>query len=209
MIGGMLIHYQQKIFSYLKLLESTKNDASDLRDEIRDFLKNELGIFVPAGKMKEQKEALKYLFELLNRPIRVCGMVINSGEPGGGPFWAIGKRGYESLQIVEGSQVDHHDPEQEAIFNSATHFNPVDMVCGLKDYKGRKFDLLQFRDPHTGFISKKFKNGKPLKALELPGLWNGSMSDWNTVFVEVPASTFSPVKTVHDLLRPEHQNTIK
>ncbi len=110
-----------------------------------------------------------------------------------------------TLQIVESSQVDHHDPEQEATLQSATHFNPVDLVCGIRDYKGKKFNLMNYRDPNTGFISKKFKNGKPLKALELPGLWNGSMSNWNTVFVEVPMSTFTPVKTVHDLLRPEHQ----
>jgi hypothetical protein len=135
-------------------------------------------------------------------------MVKNSGEPGGGPFWTVDSDGSKSLQIVETSQVDMHDPEQAAILNSSTHFNPVDLVCALKDYKGRKFNLMNYRDPNTGFISKKFKNGKPLKALELPGLWNGSMAHWNTVLVEVPGSTFTPVKTVYDLLRPEHQETL-
>jgi hypothetical protein len=132
-------------------------------------------------------------------------MVKNEGEPGGGPFWTVNADGNASLQIVESLQVDHHDPEQNAILNSATHFNPVDLVCGVKDYMGNKFNLMNFRDPGTGFISKKFKNGRPLKALELPGLWNGSMAHWNTVFVEVPVTTFTPVKTIWDLLRPEHQ----
>jgi hypothetical protein len=131
-------------------------------------------------------------------------MVKNEGEPGGGPFWAVNPDGSISLQVVETSQIDHHDPEQEAILQSSSHFNPVDLICSTKDYKGKKFNLHKYRDPNTGFISKKFKNGKPLKALELPGLWNGSMSDWITVFVEVPVSTFNPVKTVSDLLRPEH-----
>ena len=141
----------------------------------------------------------------LNRPIRVCGMVKNEGEPGGGPFWVNQPDGSISLQIVESSQVNHRNPEQDAMLNSSTHFNPVDLVCGVKDYKGNKFDLLKYRDSSTCIKNKKYKNGKPLKAFELPGLWNGSMSDWNTVFVEVPASTFSPVKVLHDLLRPEHQ----
>ncbi len=156
--------------------------------------------------MLSQSDQVKsYLLGKLNRPIRICGMVKNVGEPGGGPFWTMNSDGSLTLQIVESSQVDHHDPEQEATLQSATHFNPVDLVCGIRDYKGKKFNLMNYRDPNTGFISKKFKNGKPLKALELPGLWNGSMSNWNTVFVEVPMSTFTPVKTVHDLLRPEHQ----
>ncbi len=132
-------------------------------------------------------------------------MVENVGEPGGGPFFTSEGGGSMSLQIVESSQVNLHDPEQAAILNSATHFNPVDLVCGIKDYRGKKFNLVNYRDPNTGFISKKFKNGKPLKALELPGLWNGSMAHWNTVFIEVPSTTFTPVKTVHDLLRSEHQ----
>ena len=132
-------------------------------------------------------------------------MVKNEGEPGGGPFWVKNKSGDVSLQIIEKSQIDSHNYEQTAILSSSTHFNPVDIVCGIKDYKGNKFELHQFIDPNTGFISKKTKEGKPLKALELPGLWNGAMSDWNTIFIEVPISTFNPVKTVNDLLRAEHQ----
>ena len=131
-------------------------------------------------------------------------MVKNEGEPGGGPFWA-GNDDNVSLQIVEASQIDPTDSTQQQIAQNATHFNPVDLVCGTKDYRGEKFDLLPFRDPNTGFISHKSKDGRELKALELPGLWNGSMADWNTVFVEVPAITFNPVKTVNDLLRKEHQ----
>jgi hypothetical protein len=132
-------------------------------------------------------------------------MVKNLGEPGGGPFWAKNPDGTNSLQIVESSQIDMKNPEQKKIVSAATHFNPVDIICGVYNYKGEKFDLKNFTDPETGFISNKSKDGKPLKALELPGLWNGAMSDWNTLFVDVPVITFNPVKTVNDLLRPEHQ----
>lgn len=204
-LGGLLIEYQKRIFEYLRKLEHARDVPEELLKEIRVFLSNELGTAIPAKILGQPEKAVEYLFNKLNRPIRVCGMVKNEGEPGGGPFWTSSNDGSLSLQIVESSQVDSHDPEQAAILNSATHFNPVDLVCGVKDYKGHKFDLMNYRDPNTGFISKKFKNGKPLKALELPGLWNGSMSHWNTVFVEVPVSTFTPVKTVKDLLRPEHQ----
>ena len=133
-------------------------------------------------------------------------MVKNQGEPGGGPFFAQNKDGSVSLQIVESSQVNFNDPDQAAIANNATHFNPVDLVCAVKDYTGKKYNLMDFRDPETGFISLKSKDGKVLKAQELPGLWNGAMSDWNTLFVEVPVETFNPVKTVTDLLRKEHQS---
>jgi hypothetical protein len=146
-----------------------------------------------------------YLFKLLNRPVRVCGMVKNQGEPGGGPFIVREEDGSTSLQIVEMAQIDTSDPKQKEAVSKATHFNPVDLVCGIKNYKGEKFDLLQYRDPNTGIISKKSKDGKELKAQELPGLWNGAMAYWNTVFVEVPLVTFNPVKTVNDLLRKEHQ----
>ena len=132
-------------------------------------------------------------------------MVKNEGEPGGGPFWAVNPDGTTSLQIVESSQIDMNDPTSKAILNASTHFNPVDIVCSFIDFKGNKFNLLNYRDPQTGFISVKSKDGKQLKALELPGLWNGAMSNWNTIFVEVPLATFSPVKTVNDLLREEHQ----
>ena len=139
---------------------------------------------------------------VLDRPIRVCGMVRNEGEPGGGPFWVRGADGSCSLQIAESSQIS---PEDKPLMLKSTHFNPVDLVCGIKDYKGRKFELEKFVDPSTGFISKKSKEGRDLLAQELPGLWNGAMADWTTVFVEVPISTFNPVKTVADLLRPTHQ----
>ena len=137
--------------------------------------------------------------------MRVCGMVKNTGELGGGPFLTVNNDGTVSTQILESSQIDLSKPEEKAKMMQATHFNPVDLVCAVKNFKGEKFDLLKYVDPKTGFISSKSKNGKELKALELPGLWNGAMSDWNTVFVEVPVSTFNPVKTVNDLLRTEHQ----
>jgi hypothetical protein len=137
----------------------------------------------------------------------VCGVVKNTGEPGGGPFWVKHADATLSRQIVEASQVNLRQPDQRAIWEAATHFNPVDLVCAVRDYRGQPFDLRQFIDPETGFISIKSKDGKEIRALELPGLWNGAMADWNTVFVEVPLSTFTPVKTVYDLLRPEHQNS--
>jgi len=137
--------------------------------------------------------------------MRVCGMVKNTGEPGGGPFLTVNRDGTISTQILESSQIDLSNPVEKEKMMRSTHFNPVDLVCGVKNYRGEKFDLLKYVDKNTGFISSKSKNGKALKALELPGLWNGAMSDWNTVFVEVPIETFNPVKTVNDLLRPEHQ----
>lgn len=204
-LAGLLLDYQARIFNYLKILRQNSPVSPEMIREISTFLSTELGTTTNAKILAIPEKATSYLFDKLNRPIRVCGMVKNQGEPGGGPFWTNNSDGSISLQIVESSQVDHHDPEQEAILNSSTHFNPVDLVCGIRDYQGKKFNLMNYRDPNTGFISKKFRNGKPLKALELPGLWNGSMAHWNTVFVEVPGSTFMPVKTVYDLLRPEHQ----
>jgi hypothetical protein len=205
-LAGLLIRYQEKIFNFIRQLEHPKDVKTETIREISTFLGQELGTAM--NPRSQHHNSVEYLMSKLNRPLRVCGMVKNEGEPGGGPFWTIEPDGSKSLQIVESSQVDIHDPEQAATLSSSTHFNPVDLVCGIRDYKGKKFNLLNFRDPDTGFISKKFKNGKPLKALELPGLWNGSMSHWNTVFVEVPVSTFTPVKTVYDLLRPEHQETV-
>ena len=145
---------------------------------------------------------------LLNRPIRVCGMVKNQGEPGGGPFWVKDKTGTVTLQIVEKAQVDMSAPDQKELFEASTHFNPVDIVCSLKDHKGVKFDLKRFVDPEAVFIARKSYQGRDLKALELPGLWNGAMAGWITIFLEVPASTFNPVKTVNDLLRPAHRNDL-
>ncbi|MDD4638006.1 MAG: DUF4301 family protein, partial [Bacteroidales bacterium] len=173
--------------------------------EIAQFLQRKLYTRNPDLKVLEDSILALYLKEKLNRPIRVCGMVKNTGEPGGGPFLTINTDGTISLQILESSQIDLSDPSKKEMFVNGTHFNPVDLVCSLKDYQGKKFDLSAYVDKNTGFISHKSKNGKELKALELPGLWNGAMSDWNTVFVEVPIETFNPVKTVNDLLREQHQ----
>jgi hypothetical protein len=207
-LAGLLVYYREKIFNYLSLLEKGGKVTTENLKEIASFVSDELGSTLHPKSLTNPDEASKLLFNKLNRPLRVCGMVKNEGEPGGGPFWTLEPDGSKTLQIVESSQVNTHDPEQAAILNSSTHFNPVDLVCGIRDYKGKRFNLMLYRDPDTGFISKKFKNGKPLKALELPGLWNGSMAHWNTIFVEVPVNTFTPVKTVYDLLRPEHQDTV-
>ncbi len=205
-LAGLLISYRNLIFDYLRRLIETNDITDDLIAEILDFTTDELCVVPPANfEAKNKAETIAYLVEVLNRPIRVCGMVKNQGEPGGGPFWAQNANGTVSLQIVESSQIDLKDARTKAIFDQATHFNPVDLVCSTKDYKGNKFNLHSYRDPETGFISVKSKDGKQLKALELPGLWNGAMSSWNTIFVEVPLATFSPVKTVNDLLRNEHQ----
>ncbi|MCS7004050.1 MAG: DUF4301 family protein [Cytophagales bacterium] len=204
-LAGVLIHYRGKIFEYLRKLESGKYSQTDI-EQIADFLQKELcTIPINGFEELELQEQADYLFAKLNRPIRVCGMVANSGETGGGPFWAKNQDGSISIQIVETAQIDVNHPMQKEIMAKSTHFNPADLVVSLKDYKGNKFNLLKYRDDKTGFISKKSKNGRDLKAQELPGLWNGSMSDWNTVFVEIPLITFNPVKTVNDLLRPEHK----
>lgn len=205
-LAGLLISYQSLIFDYLSQLEESENLTLEFLQEVLDFTINELCILPPENLNKENPQALlPYLIGRLNRPIRVCGMVKNEGEPGGGPFWAKNSDGTTSLQVVETSQVDLNNPEKKALLESATHFNPVDLVCGITDVDGNKFDLLKYRDPYTGFISIKSKDGKQLKAQELPGLWNGAMSDWITIFVEVPLITFNPVKTINDLLREQHQ----
>ena len=190
-LAGVLIAYQEKIFSLLNQIES----GADVYDEA-SLLLQDLGC---KGDFSSRK-----IEELLNRPIRVCGMVKNEGEPGGGPFWVADGDG-ETLQIVESAQVNKEDKSQKSIFKTGTHFNPVDLVCGIKNYKGQKFDLLKYRDEEAGFISEKSHNGEKLLAMELPGLWNGSMANWNTIFVEVPLITFNPVKTVTDLLKPTHR----
>lgn len=203
-IGGVLISLQQQIDKYTELLESGKYTIDDVR-EIIAFVQQKLFIRNPETKTLEDSDLAVYLLKKLKRPIRVCGMVKNVGEPGGGPFLAYNQDGTYSLQILESSQIDLKNPESKAMFDSSTHFNPVDLVCAVKNRKGEKYNLPDFVDKNTGFISLKSKNGKDLKALELPGLWNGAMSDWNTVFVEVPIATFNPVKTVNDLLREQHQ----
>lgn len=204
LIAGVLVSLQKQAFEYLELLDSGKYTPEQVM-EILQFVQKKLYCKNPETKILEDAELVIYLKNKLNRPMRVCGMVKNVGEPGGGPFLAYNSDGTISLQILESSQIDMNDPVSKEMFEKGTHFNPVDLVCAVKDYKGNKFDLVKYVDKATGFISYKSKNGKDLKALELPGLWNGAMSDWNTVFVEVPLSTFNPVKTVNDLLREQHQ----
>ena len=204
LLAGVLVTLQKQAFEYLELLDSGHYSHEQLETIIR-FVQQQLRCRRTDLKELEDADLVIYLRKKLNRPMRVCGMVKNVGEPGGGPFLAYNPDGTISLQILESSQIDMNDPEKKAMFEKGTHFNPVDLVCAVRDYKGKKFNLLEHVDKATGFISYKSKNGKDLKALELPGLWNGSMSDWNTVFVEVPLSTFNPVKTVNDLLREQHQ----
>jgi hypothetical protein len=204
-IGGYLIHLQRITFKYLHLLKKRQLDVNKY-DEIIDFAAKQLLIYFPESfHSLTEKERMDYLFTKLNRPIRICGMVKNEGEPGGGPFWVKQANGEISLQIVESSQINVNNTQQNQIFRAATHFNPVDLVCGVKDFEGKPFNLKQFVEPSTGFISIKSKDGKNLKAQELPGLWNGAMANWISIFVEVPIITFNPVKTINDLLRVEHQ----
>jgi hypothetical protein len=203
-LGGLLLHYQDKIWFYQKSLNSSVNES--FINEVVVFFEKELCVLPPQGfDLWSKDKKIEYFKHKLNRPLKVCGMVKNEGEPGGGPFWAVNSDGTVSLQIAESAQIDMKNETQKNIAKNATHFNPVDLVCGVKDFQGKKYDLRKFRDPATGFISEKSKDGKPLKAQELPGLWNGAMSDWNTIFVEVPIITFNPVKTVNDLLREQHQ----
>lgn len=202
-LAGIVLRVQKKIFAYLDKLANA--DAA-LLAEIDGFFRNELCVVPPAGFESWSDDQKKtYFAGKLDRPLRACGMVKNQGEPGGGPFWAENADGSSSLQIVESAQVDVDNADQNSIFKNSTHFNPVDLVCAVKNKKGELYDLKKFRDPLTGFITGKSKDGKELKAQELPGLWNGSMADWNTLFVEVPLITFNPVKTVNDLLREQHQ----
>lgn len=206
-LAGILLNFREKIFNYITKLESAEGNQTSLLNEVTTFLEKELNA-IPNKSFGSEKEQKEYLLQKLNRPIRVCGMVKSEGETGGGPFWAQNPDGSVSLQIAETPQINLNDAEQKQIFGQSTHFNPADVVCTTKDIKGNKIDLLKFRDPQTGFITKKSKDGKDLKAMELPGLWNGSMSNWNTLFVEVPLITFNPVKTVNDLLREEHLNQV-
>ena len=180
---------QRKIFEYIRALDQgTANEQ-----KISDFITTHLGI---------RNFSTSSLREILNRPLRICGMVLNTGAPGGGPFWVRGTDGTETLQIVEPNQIS---PEKISILHTGQYFNPVDLVCFVRDYMGNKFDLSKFIDPKTGFISDKSHNGRPLRAMERPGLWNGAMAKWNTVFIPVPASTFTPAKVVTDLIKPQHQ----
>ena len=204
LLAGILVQLQEKAFDYLRLLDTGKYSHEQLEEIIR-FVQRDLCCRRFDIKDLEDAELVIYLRKKLNRPMRVCGVVKNVGEPGGGPFLTYNQDGTVSLQILESSQIDKSNEEYMRMFTEGTHFNPVDLVCAIKDYQGKPFNLPDFVDVTTGFISSKSKNGRELKALELPGLWNGAMSDWNTVFVEVPLSTFNPVKTVNDLLRDQHQ----
>lgn len=203
-LAGVLLEAQDKIFSFLKRLEESDMDEPLIHSAL-EFLEKGLNIMDEGIRVAHLSDQKAYCLKKLNRPVRVCGMVKNEGEPGGGPFWAINEDGSQSLQIVESAQIDMDDENVQRQVEQASHFNPVDLVCSMKNHKGEPYDLLSFRDPETGFISYKSKSGKELKAQELPGLWNGAMADWNTLFVEVPIVTFNPVKTVNDLLRENHQ----
>jgi len=203
-LGGLLIHITDDV---KRLLTTLQQHPQKGIAEATDFIEKTLYLQLPAPfKSWSETEKADFLKEFLTRPIRICGMVKNEGEPGGGPFFVGDAEGSVSLQIVESSQIEMKNDRQAAIAKGATHFNPVDLVCSLKDGEGNPFDLRRFVDPKTGFISEKSKDGKPLKAQELPGLWNGAMAHWMTLFVEVPLITFNPVKTVNDLLRKEHQD---
>ncbi len=207
LLAGVLIDIQEKAFYYSKLLNENNQINEPTIIEIAEFLSNKVNVVISDEFEKyAPKYQMEYLKEKLDRPIRVCGMVKNEGEPGGGPFWVKDESGNTSLQIVESAQIDKKQKGQKQTLKNATHFNPVDLVCGVKNYKGEKYDLTKYVDPKTAFITMKTKTGKDIKALELPGLWNGSMANWNTIFVEVPLITFNPVKTVNDLLKPAHQN---
>jgi len=197
LLAGKLLWLQRKIFAYLELIDTGEVSEEKVK-EIRSFLWNELSI-------KDIPFDLPRLHAILNRPLRVCGVVPNTGAPGGGPFWVKDENEQISLQIVEKAQIDLSDGRNLAMLEESSHFNPVDLVCGLRNYKGEKFDLFQYRDDRAHFITEKSEEGKIVRALELPGLWNGGMAHWNTAFVEVPIITFNPVKTVNDLLKKEHQ----
>ena len=206
LLAGYLIRLQKEIFACVRLLAEGNGTGKEL-ERMCDFAEREVNIGIPpAFRDLSRSERRSFLFGWLNRPLRVCGMVKNEGEPGGGPFWVDDPdgKGGASLQIIEVSQIDRGDPKQRTVWSSATHFNPVDIVCGVRDFRGRKFDLPAFVDPATAAITRKSEKGRELLALERPGLWNGSMAFWNTVFIEAPLATFNPVKTVADLLRPQH-----
>ena len=206
-LGGILLETREKIFNYARLLNKRGVTPATL-DEIETFTREQLG-HRPASttpRASSHRERVKHLKQLLDRPLRVCGMVRNEGEPGGGPFWEESPREGTRLTIVESAQINLKDKEQKDILASSTHFNPVDIACSTYNYKGKKYNLLDFIDPRQGFITSKSLDGEDIRVQELPGLWNGAMARWNTIFVEVPLATFTPVKTVFDLLRVEHLN---
>ncbi len=206
-LAGILIQYQSTIFKMYKIIKFCRHLSDKRLRKVVAFLQDELNYILPEGfETWARNDCKDYILDLLHRPIRVCGMVKNEGEPGGGPFFVQEKDGSQTLQIIEKAQIDATSKEQVEKFNASTHFNPVDIVCGVFDHNDKKYDLKKFVDNEAGIITSKSKDGKTLKALELPGLWNGAMSNWNTIFVNVPSITFSPVKEVNDLLRDEHQS---
>ncbi len=204
-IAGVLVSLQQRISHYLELIESGKYTHEQVEEMIH-FLQDDLCVKNPDTKLLEDAELILYIKSKLERPLRVCGMVKNVGEPGGGPFLAVNPDGTISLQVLESSQIDMKDPAKKAMFEQGTHFNPVDLVCAVKNHKGEKYNLPEYVDKNTGFISFKSKDGRELKALELPGLWNGAMSNWNTVFVEVPIETFNPTCFVRSINNPKYSS---
>ncbi len=207
MLGSLAMEIQKENFAFLCCLEAGEPGSSEI-DKIAAHCSQTLNIFFPEGFARQtKKRKVQTLFSLLNRPLRICGMVKNDGEPGGGPFWVEEKDGTQTLQIVEGAHVDKRNPEQSAIWAQARYFNPVDMVCCIKDYQGDKFILDNYVNKNAYLITTKNEKGIHFKALEAPGLWNGGMAYWNTIFVELPLKVFNPVKTVYDLLRPEHRVT--
>ncbi len=204
-MAGIVLEVQEQAFSFLHRLENKLVSNQDI-DAVCTFLSTKMNVEINASFQNfDTKQKTEYLFDKLNRPLRVCCMVKNEGQPGGGPFWVKDNSGEVSLQITEFAQIDFDNDSQKQIAHKATHFNPTDLVCGVKNYKGEKFNLMEFVDPNAAFITMKTQNGTDIKALELPGLWNGSMAHWNTIFVEAPLETFNPVKTVNDLLNPAHQ----
>jgi hypothetical protein len=208
LLGGILIEVQNQIFNYINKIVSDNVTGTELH-EVETFSVETLSFtFPPEYNQLDIISKAKYLFNKLNRPLRICGMVVNEGHPGGGPFWIEDDDRTQSLQIIESAQIDLNNEKQKLIFNSSTHFNPVDIVCSIKDYRGNKFDLQKYLNPSTGLIALKSKDGRELKSFELPGLWNGSMHYWNTIFVEVPKITFNPVKEINDLLKAAHQSKI-
>jgi hypothetical protein len=204
LLGGCLMDVRERVFEILKRLDKKDVPDGDEWNEIISFVK---GILPSIEILDKKKDAIAQIKFLLNRPIRVCAMVENTSEPGGGPFWVKKENGNVCLQIVEKSQINIEDENQLDKFEDSTHFNPVDIVCCIKDYKGEKFNLLDFRDENTGLVVDKTYNGKKIKSWELPGLWNGGMSDWLSIFIELPIATFNPVKEMNDLLRVQHQSS--
>ena len=204
LLGGLLVQTEREIHQHLRALDGKSPDVTAL-DRAERFLRERFSMELPAVSRAGAQSRRSFIAQLLHRPLRCCGVVANTGEPGGGPFWVRGADGIDRPQIVETAQVAPGDASQQAQLKSSTHFNPVDLVCALRDLRGQPFDLQPFIDPDAVIVTEKSSGGRELKALERPGLWNGAMAGWNTLFVEVPLQTFSPVKTVLDLLRDEHQ----